>query len=169
MNDPGVMSDEEMIMKSVEDFENRRYLAIQYDRRLRVVLDDGAYMPERAYKADAGLDLRTPIYFIVRPGEAVKIDTGVHVAIPEGCVGLLKSKSGLNVNHGITGEGVIDAGYTGSIVACLRNNGEDAMQLFPGDKIIQLVIVPIYYFEPILVDSLDDTDRGRNGFGSTGK
>lgn len=169
MSDPEMLCGEDMLMKSVDDFENKRYLAVQYDRRLRVVLDDGAYMPERAYKADAGLDLRTPIYFMVRPGEAVKIDTGVHVAIPEGCVGLLKSKSGLNVNHGIVGEGVIDAGYTGSIVACLRNNGTKTMQFFPGDKIIQLVIVPIYYFEPILVKSLGDTDRGENGFGSTGK
>ena len=89
---------------------------------LHVQLDPGAYMPERAHPADAGLDLRSPVNeFVPSFGSAI-IDTGVHVEIPEGYVGMLKSKSGLNVKHGLTSEGVIDSGYTGSIVVKLYNH-----------------------------------------------
>ena len=97
------------------------------------------------------------------------IDTGVHVQIPDGFVGFLKSKSGLNVRLDITGEGVIDAGYTGSICVKLYNHGAQFHVFEAGDKIIQLVILPIY--TPLLeqVDDLEDTDRGSDGFGSTGR
>ena len=68
---------------------------------INIMLDNGAFMPERAHKWDAGLDLRSPIPVEIRDGESVVIDTGVHVQIPEGYVGMLKSKSGLNVKFGI--------------------------------------------------------------------
>ena len=84
-------------------------------------------------------------------------------------VGFLKSKSGLNVKHGLTSEGVIDAGYTGSIVVKLYNNKDRDYQMKKGDKISQLVILPIITPDLELVDSLDDTDRGDNGFGSSGR
>lgn len=136
---------------------------------MRVVLDEGAYIPERAHEADAGADLRTPYRVIVYPENSVTVDTGVHVEIPAGYVGLLKSKSGLNVKCDLTGEGVIDSGYTGSIVCKLYNHGE-YMHIFErGDKIIQLVIVPISTPKFEQVESLENTDRGNNGFGSTGK
>lgn len=139
---------------------------------INVKLDEGAYMPERAHELDAGYDLRVPrteeIYQIY-PGNSAVIDTGVHVQIPEGYVGFLKSKSGLNVMCGITGEGVIDAGYTGSIKAKLYNNGYDLQTFEAGDKIIQLVILPIYTPELVQVDELEPTDRGDQGFGSTGR
>lgn len=136
---------------------------------MRVVLDEGAYIPERAHEADAGADLRTPYRVIVYPENSVTVDTGVHVEIPAGYVGLLKSKSGLNVKCDLTGEGVIDSGYTGSIVCKLYNHGE-YMHIFErGDKIIQLVIVQISTPKFEQVESLENTDRGNNGFGSTGK
>lgn len=136
---------------------------------MRVVLDEGAYIPERAHEADAGADLRTPYRVIVYPNSSVTIDTGVHVEIPAGYVGLLKSKSGLNVKCDLTGDGVIDSGYTGSIVCKLYNHGE-YMHIFErGDKIIQLVIVQISTPKFEQVESLESTDRGNNGFGSTGK
>lgn len=136
---------------------------------MRVVLDEGAYIPERAHEADAGADLRTPYRVIVYPKSSVTVDTGVHVEIPAGYVGLLKSKSGLNVKCDLTGEGVIDSGYTGSIVCKLYNHGE-YMHIFErGDKIIQLVIVQISTPKFEQVESLENTDRGNNGFGSTGK
>lgn len=83
-------------------------------------------------------------------------------------VGFLKSKSGLNVNHGITSEGVIDMGYTGSIKVKLYNHGEEDYTVSAGDKISQLVILPILTPTLELVDKLEETERGDNGFGSTG-
>lgn len=147
---------------------------------MKVKLDDGAFLPERAHESDAGYDLRTPIDAFVgatktdhffkqtRIGSAT-IDTGIHVEIPKGYVGFLKAKSGLNVNHGIIGEGVIDAGYTGSIKVKLYNLSDRGYEFKRGDKIIQLVILPILTPELEQVDSLKETDRGSNGFGSSGK
>ena len=136
---------------------------------MKVMLDNGAYAPERAHKADAGLDLKSPTYIKVKAGEAVVIDTGVHVQIPEGYVGMLKSKSGLNVKYSLQGEGVIDSGYTGSIVAKIYHHGKKDILIEEGDKIIQLVILPIITPDIEIVDSLEETERGDNGFGSTGK
>jgi dUTP pyrophosphatase len=82
---------------------------------------------------------------------------------------MLKSKSGLNVIHGITSEGVIDVGYTGSIKVKLYNHSGYDYKVEAGDKITQLVIMPIIIPELELVDELGDTDRGNNGFGSSGK
>ena len=100
------------------------------------------------------------------------IDTGVHIEIPEGYVGFIKSKSGLNVKYGITAEGVVDSGYTGSIVVKLYRqcSSPTMVKLFKkGDKITQLVILPIITPEVEIVDTLQKTERGDNGFGSTGR
>lgn len=136
---------------------------------MRVVLDEGAYMPKRAHELDAGYDLRTPVRRVLHAHESLVIDTGVHVEIPAGYVGILKSKSGLNVKHDIMGTGTIDAGYTGSIRVKLYNHGYIDHVFEKGDKIIQLVILPILTPELELVDKLEDTERGADGFGSTGK
>lgn len=138
---------------------------------VKFALDDGAYLPERAHTFDAGVDLRTPEN-VTLPGRAsVIIDTGVHVEIPEGYVGMLKSKSGLNVNDGILSEGVIDAGYTGSIVVKLYNNSFYDKEFKRGDKITQLVILPcmLYDVQEVKIDEIKGDERGDNGFGSTGK
>ena len=79
---------------------------------LKVKLDPLAYLPERAHPTDAGVDLRTPHDVLVMPGVGAVVNTGVHIQLPPGTVGMLKSKSGLNVKHGIVSEGVIDEGYT---------------------------------------------------------
>lgn len=136
---------------------------------MKVVLDKGAILPTRAHKLDAGFDLYSPVETVVYHGDSAIIDTGVHVEIPAGYVGMVKSKSGLNVKYNITSEGVIDAGYTGSIVVKLYNHGNAAVTIAKNQKISQLVILPIITPELELVDSLEDTDRGNNGFGSTGK
>lgn len=138
-------------------------------KKLKVMLDDGAYMPLRAHSLDAGLDLRTPSTFVLKPRSSEVINTGVHVEIPEGYVGFLKSKSGLNVRHSITSDGVIDSGYTGSIRVKLYNHGTVPVHFGAGDKITQLVILPIETPELELVDSFEKTERGDNGFGSTGR
>ena len=136
---------------------------------LDVMLDKDAYAPERAYKADAGLDLRSPIFIKVKAGGAAVIDTGVHVDIPQGFVGMLKSKSGLNVKYSLQSEGVIDAGYTGSIVVKLYNHGKQDLMIEQGDKISQLVILPTPDVKIHVVNKLQGGERGNNGFGSTGR
>ena len=137
--------------------------------KVKVKLDNGAYMPERAHEADAGYDLCSPIKTILYAMESVVIDTGVHIQIPRGFAGALKSKSGLNVNHDIVGEGLIDSGYTGSIRVKLYNHGTERYVIEVGDKISQLVIFPIHTPDLVLVEELEETDRGNNGFGSTGR
>ena len=141
---------------------------------MRVVLEEGAKLPTRAHTWDAGLDLYAPDIpgtFTINPcGGSATINTGVHVEIPEGYVGFVKAKSGLNVKHGLTCTGVIDAHYTGSIVVKLYNHHPCLRyDVRPGDKIAQLVIVPCLMPELELVDSLEETDRGACGFGSTGR
>ena len=144
--------------------------------KLKIYLEEGAKMPTRAHEFDAGLDIFAPESIILYAGNSVEVDTGVHIEIPVGYCGLLKSKSGLNVKHGITGEGVIDHGYTGSIRVKLYNNSRDEKMHFfeKGDKLIQLLIVPIETPELELVESIQElygggTERGTNGFGSSGK
>lgn len=144
--------------------------------KLRVKLDEGAKMPSRAHTTDAGLDIYSPESFVLYVGDSVAIDTGVHIEIPKGYCGMLASKSGLNVRYGITGEGIIDHGYTGSICVKLYNNGNDETfhSFEKGDKLIQLLIVPIETPELELVENVADlyggeTERGDNGFGSSGK
>ena len=138
------------------------------------MLDDGAYMPEYAHKTDAGMDIRCKKSFLLpginngNIGSAV-IDTGIHVEIPEGYVGFLKSKSGLNVRFGVTSEGVIDCGYTGSIIVKLYNHTTQDIRFDKGDKVSQLIILPFASVSLEQVTSLTETERGNNGFGSTGK
>ena len=147
---------------------------------MKIKLSNGGIMPTRAHTYDAGMDLYAPCDVTV-PGViidgfyekaavgSVTIDTGVHVEIPEGYAGFVKSKSGLNVKHGLTADGVIDAHYTGSIAVKLYNHTPVAYDFKAGDKIAQLVIVPCLLPDLELVDELEDTDRGTGGFGSTGR
>lgn len=139
---------------------------------MKIFLEENAKMPERAYNSDAGLDLFSrEATLIPARGEAI-FDTGVHIAIPVGYAGFLKSKSGLNVKYGLTSEGVIDSSYRGSIVVKLYNNSEKDYFVNKGDKISQIVILPVDLSKLELVNDvnfLGETDRGKNGFGSTGK
>lgn len=149
--------------------EGGRYVDVPDTPKMKVMLDPGAIMPTRAHTLDAGLDLFSRKEAVIHPNSAAVFNTGVHVAIPAGYVGFLKSKSGLNVKHSIQSEGVIDSGYTGSILVKLFNHGSAAVHIQKGQKISQLVLLPIITPEPELVDSLEETERGEGGFGSTGK
>ena len=136
---------------------------------IKVILDgEKIKMPTKAHDADAGFDLFTPDRVVVKPHDSVVINTGVHMEIPVGFVGFLKSKSGLNM-CGIRGEGVIDSGYTGQVVVKLFNDGEEYVILEEGQKCIQIVILPIPEVELVQVDRFEETERGDNGFGSSGK
>lgn len=136
---------------------------------MKIVLDEGAKMPTRAHPFDAGLDLYAREDGYIRCNCSRCFDTGVHIQIPEGCVGFIKSKSGLMVNHGLTTDGTIDCGYTGSIVVKLFNHGESLYEVKAGDKIAQLVIVPCVLLTLEEAEKLERTSRGAGGFGSTGK
>ena len=136
---------------------------------MEIMLDDGAYMPSRAHGTDAGLDLRTPKAATVPAYGSVIVDTGVHVALPQGCAGLLVSKSGLNVRNDITSTGLIDEGYTGSIVVKLYNHGGEDHEFEAGDKITQLVVMPVVCEALEQVSASRPSERGDAGFGSTGR
>lgn len=142
---------------------------------MRVKLDKSAYMPERAHILDAGYDIRTPVPITVPPatpqngaGKAV-VYTGIHVEIPKGYAGFIKSKSGLNLWDDILSTGLIDSGYTGQIVVKLYNHGPIEKHFDIGDKITQLVIEPVFTPDLELADELTETERSSNGFGSTGR
>ena len=140
--------------------------------KIKTYIEIGCYVPQKAHTTDAGFDLRTPEEVVVEPRSSAIIDTGVHMEIPEGYVGMLKSKSGLNVKSGILSEGVIDAGFTGSIVAKLYNHSDTPKHFEKGDKITQIVIMPIPFIEIDEVDNLGEfeaSERGADGFGSTGR
>lgn len=136
---------------------------------MNVMLDEGAFMPEFAHKTDAGADLRSPVDVVIPARGSAVIDTGIHVEIPEGFTGFLKSKSGLNVNHNLIGEGVIDSGYQGSIRVKLYNLEDKDYSIKKGDKIIQLVILPCVNCGFAQVNKFAETERGDGGFGSTGR
>ena len=136
---------------------------------INVKMDDGAKMPTKAHDMDAGFDLYTPVDFAVFPHDNSVIDTGVHMAIPQGYAGVLISKSGLNVKRDLTSTGLIDAGYTGSIAVKLYNHGDDRQFFKAGDKISQIVIVPIESPVLHLDEDLKETERGSKGFGSSGR
>ena len=135
---------------------------------MKVKLDPGAKMPTRAHMTDAGLDLYAMDTQIVPAKESATFDTGVHIELPPCTVGMLKSKSGLMM-QGITSEGVIDEGYTGSIRVKLFNHSGYDYKVNAGDKISQLVIIPILTPELELAEELEASERGNNGFGSSGK
>lgn len=134
-----------------------------------VVLDKDAVMPTRAHISDAGYDLFAPIGYYLPANSSCVIDTGVHIAIPKGYAGVIISKSGLNMKSGIISDGLIDSGYTGSIQVKLYNLSDKNYMVAPGDKISQIMFLPIAEPTLSLVDALEDTERGNAGFGSTGR
>ena len=136
---------------------------------MKVQLDPGAFMPERAYPTDAGADLRTPKRFTIPPKDMAVIDTGVHVEIPKGYAGFIKSKSGLMVNDGIIVDGLIDAGFEGSIHVCMFNLSRAYKVFETGDKIAQLVIKEVELPDFIQVERIEGGERGNRGFGSSGR
>lgn len=144
------------------------------DTEIGVIVDkyvgDKSYIPQKAHASDAGYDIRTSSEFTIKSKESVSIDTGLHFAIPDGWYGLLESKSGLNANHHIVClGGTIDSGYTGSVVVTLYNLGPEDYTFKKGDKIVQIVFMPCGNFNLKPVFKFEDTERGDNGFGSSGR
>lgn len=136
---------------------------------MNVMLDKDAILPTRAHEADAGYDLYSREDAVIYPDDSYKFDTGVHIEIPRGYVGDVKSKSGLMMKYGIVTDGTVDSGYTGSIQVKLFNHGRSSVLIQKGQKIAQLVIKAIITPDLEVVDRLEATERGVNGFGSSGK
>jgi len=136
---------------------------------VKIKLDKNAYMPKRAHATDAGADIRTPKAFVLPAHCSKVVHTGVHIETPPNCVTMVKSKSGLYIKNGITVTGVIDEGFTGEVVVKLINHGPHDMPFAVGDKIAQLVIMPVFYPEFEQVDEIEGGERGDNGYGSTGR
>lgn len=134
-------------------------------------LHPAARLPERAYAGDAGLDLSACERVELGPGERAVVATGLAVAIPEGFAGFVQPRSGLAARHGITvvnSPGLIDAGYRGEIrVVLLNTDRERAFVAEPGERIAQLVVLPVPELELVEVDALPETERGVRGFGSS--
>lgn len=137
---------------------------------MNIQLDENAFMPQYAHPGfDAGADLRSPVDFVVPAHGSVVINTGIHIELAPNTVGMLKSKSGLNVNHDLTSEGVIDVNFCNSIRVKLYNHGDADYVGKRGDKISQLVVMPFIVETFNLVDKLEEKGRGNAGFGSTGR
>ncbi len=136
---------------------------------IKVKLSPMAYMPERAHDTDAGADIRTPEAFTIEAHDSQIVFTGVHVQLPPDTVGMLKSKSGLNIKHSILSEGVIDEGFSGEIVVKLYNLGDFAYRFERGDKITQLVVMPVHYVTYEHAVEISGGMRGDAGYGSTGR
>jgi dUTP pyrophosphatase len=132
---------------------------------------EDARLPEQAYAGDAGLDLATCERIELGPGERAVVPTGLAVAIPEGYAGFVQPRSGLAARQGISvvnSPGLIDSGYRGEIRVVLLNT--DTTHTFfaePGDRVAQLVVLPIPGLEVVEVDELPETERGVRGFGSS--
>lgn len=139
--------------------------------RLKVMMDpDAGYVPAYAHEGDAGLDLRSVEDVTIMVGKSKLVRTGLHVEIPDGCVGLQFPRSGLG-SSGITmrnAVGVIDSGYRGEVRCALWNTTDEPFHVRRGDRICQLVVMPYMPCEVEEVDSLSDSERGTDGYGSTG-
>ncbi len=137
-----------------------------------VVVEDREHLPTYARPGDAGADLRCTSNVVLEPGQRSLVGTGVRVALPEGTVGLVTPRSGLAARRGlgiVNSPGVIDSGYRGEILVCLINHDpKHTLTLEAGDRVAQLLVMPCVtaHFEAVV--SLDETDRGSGGYGSTG-
>ena len=136
-------------------------------------LAPAAVLPARAHPGDAGLDLVAAEDVVLAPGDRAAVATGWAVAIPEGMAGLVVPRSGNALRHGLTvanAPGLIDSGYRGELRVILVNLGDAPVVIDPGDRVAQLVIVPVAMGEAVEADRLPGTDgRGAGGFGSTGR
>ena len=135
-------------------------------------LSDKATLPTRAHDDDAGLDLYAAEEARIPPGARDSVGTGLAIEIPDGLAGLVLPRSGLALKHGVTlvnAPGLIDPGYRGEVRVLLLNTDRTMeFHCTPGDRIAQLLLVPIATASPMQADELDSSARGSGGFGSSG-
>lgn len=138
-------------------------------KKMKVKLDENAIVPERAHDLDAGLDFFTPVDFVVPAHGFAFVDTGVHIELPYGTRGHICSKSSLNRKFGLTADGTVDEGYTGTVGVTMHNDGNEDYRFSRGDKVAQLVIEVVLRPGILVVDEISGGDRGDDGYGSTGR
>ena len=134
-------------------------------------LTDSAKIPEYAHPTDSGMDLFSDETLTIPAGGRALVHTGIALALPKGCEGQVRSKSGLALKNGLcvlNSPGTIDTNYRGEICVIMLNTDANDYVVEKGQKIAQLVICPFYTCTPQVVDDLDETDRNDGGFGSTG-
>ncbi len=134
-------------------------------------LDKELLPPETAHRGDAGFDLRAARQVSLEPGGRAAVPTGLAVAIPPGYAGLVLPRSGHAIRLGVgvvNGPGLIDSGYRGEIQVLLINHGSEPVTFARGDRIAQLVVVPVPDVVWTETTQLDTTTRGASGFGSSG-
>jgi dUTP pyrophosphatase len=134
-------------------------------------LDPDLPVPAHAHPGDGGVDLYARESATLHPGERAIVPTGVAVAIPEGFAALVTPRSGLAARSGlgvVNSPGLVDSGYRGEIKAILVNLGSETIQIERGERIAQMVVVPVSTQEFDIVDELPESSRGAGGFGSTG-
>jgi len=131
-----------------------------------------AHVPAYAHPGDAGADLVSTEAVRLEPGERALVGTGVRIALPDGYAAFIVPRSGLAAKHGITivnSPGTVDAGYRGEIkVTLLNTDAREAFEIAPGDRIAQMIVMPVPQVRFVPVDELRDSVRGEGGFGSTG-
>ena len=138
-------------------------------------LSDKAVIPKYATAGSAGMDLHACLdqALVIAPGQRVQVPTGLAVALPgPDCAAFLSPRSGLGVGWGVTLPncvGVVDSDYRGEVIVGLVNLSDAPYTVQPGDRIAQMVVLPVTQANIHVVDELDDTSRGAGGFGSTGK
>ena len=129
-------------------------------------------VPSYAHPGDAGADLHSTEALVLAPGERALVGTGVSIALPDGCAAFVVPRSGLAAKHGITivnSPGTVDAGYRGEIKVTLLNTDQiTPYEISIGDRIAQLIIMPVIRANFVPVDKLPGSQRGEGGFGSTG-
>jgi len=137
---------------------------------LPALVGEGGSLPEYSSTGAAGADLRASEAVTIAPGARAAVPTAVRLQIPPGHVGLVWPRSGLAVRHGIdTLAGVIDSDYRGEVRVVLVNHGDEPFRVERGDRIAQLLVQRVERAAFTAVPSIDDTDRGGGGFGSTGR
>lgn len=126
-------------------------------------------LPEYASPGAAGADLRTAMEVIIAPGARVSVPTGIRIAVPPGHVGLVWPRSGLAMRYGIdTLAGVIDSDYRGEVKVVLVNHGSEPVRLAMGERVAQLLVQKVEHARYVPAETLEHTERGAGGFGSTG-
>ena len=143
-------------------------------KKLRIVNTSNNELPTYATKGSAGMDLRANLQedVVIAPGERKLISTGLKISLPVGYEAQIRPRSGLALKKGVTvlnSPGTVDSDYIGDIGVILINHGEESLTISNGDRIAQMVIAKHETVEFEHVESLDETERGAGGFGSTGK
>lgn len=138
---------------------------------LKVMLEDGAILPQKKHEDDAGADIHSFEDVTIPVGETVGVRTGLRFHIPRGFELQLRSRSGLALKNGIfilNGVGTIDSGYLGEVRIILHNLGKEDFVIKKGDRIAQMILAPLVNMPVEVVTVFEDTERGEGGFGSTG-